>query len=81
VTLSTHEIINGLEGFLLNEINYDVDKLYMISDQHFDSKINKKIFKFKKKVLLNKEVENLIKKCSMHNTKNKSARNPIDSGF
>lgn len=61
-SLSTHEIINGLEGFILNEINYDVDKLYMISDKHFESKINKEVFKFKKKVLLSKEAESLIKK-------------------
>ncbi|PHS35118.1 MAG: transposase, partial [Alkaliphilus sp.] len=62
VKLSTHEIINGLEGFVLNEIDYKVDKLYMISDKHFESKINKKIFKFEKKVLLNNELSNLIKK-------------------
>ncbi len=61
IKLSTQEIINGLEGFVLDEIDYKVDKLYMISDKHFESKINKKIFKFQKKVLLNKELSNLTK--------------------
>lgn len=56
INLSTHEIINGLESFVLDEIDYKVDKLYMLSDKLFNSKINKKIFKFKNNVILSKEL-------------------------
>ncbi|MGV8149779.1 MAG: IS1634 family transposase [Alkaliphilus sp.] len=62
VKLSTHEIINGLEGFILDEIDYKVDKLYIMSDKLFDSKINSEIFKVKKNVLLSNEIPNLSKK-------------------
>lgn len=64
IKLSTHEIINGLADFELAEIDYKVDKLYMISDKLFKSKINKEIFKFEENVLFNKELTNLLKKCS-----------------
>ena len=62
IELSTHEIMDGLADFELAEIDYKVDKLYMISDKLFESKINKKIFKFKENVLFNKELTSLIKK-------------------
>ena len=62
IELSTHEIMGGLAGFILDEIDYKVDKIYMISDKLFESKINKEIFNFKKNVLLNKELLNLTKK-------------------
>jgi transposase len=62
VKLSTHEIINGLEGFILDEIDYKANKLYIISDKLFNSKINSKIFKIKKNVLLSNEIPNLLKK-------------------
>ncbi|MGV8147352.1 MAG: hypothetical protein ACLKAK_10170 [Alkaliphilus sp.] len=62
VKLSTHEIINGLEGFILDGIDYKVDKLYIMSDKLFDSKINSEIFKVKKNVLLSNEIPNLSKK-------------------
>ena len=64
IKLSTHEIINGLADFELAEIDYKVDKLYMISDKLFKSKINNEIFKFKENVILNKELASLLKKCS-----------------
>lgn len=63
IELSTHEITSGLTDFNLAEINYKVDKLYMISDKLYDSKINKKLFKFKSNVLFNCDtISNLIKK-------------------
>ncbi|ABR46677.1 transposase, IS4 family protein [Alkaliphilus metalliredigens QYMF] len=62
VEISTHEIINGLEGFVIDEIDYKVDKLYMISDKLFKSKINQDIFKIEKNVLLSNEISNIIKK-------------------
>jgi len=61
IKLSTHEIINGLEGFILDEIDYKVDKLYMISDKLLKSKINQELFKFEKNVLLSNEIPNIIK--------------------
>ncbi|MDM8533087.1 IS1634 family transposase [Clostridiaceae bacterium HSG29] len=62
VGLSTHEIINGLEEFILDEIDYKVNKLYLLSDKLFKSKINKEVFKIKKNVILNNELSKLIKK-------------------
>ena len=62
ITLSTHEIINGLSEFNIDEIDYKVDKLYMITDRLFKSKINKDLFKIKKNVLLRKEMQNIISK-------------------
>jgi transposase len=65
IRLSTNEIINGLEGFILDEIDYKTDKLYMLSDKLFESKINKEIFKIDKNVILSKEIAKLKKECSM----------------
>ncbi len=48
IELSTHEIINGLGVFIIDEIDYNVDKLYMISEKLLESQINQKIFKFEK---------------------------------
>ena len=62
ITLSTHEIINGLADFNIDEIDYKVDKLYMMTDKLVNSKINKKLFKIKKNVLLRSEIQNIIKK-------------------
>jgi transposase len=62
IKLSTNEIINGLEGFILDEIDYKTDKLYMLSDKLFESKINKEIFKIDKNVILSKEVAKLKKR-------------------
>lgn len=62
IELSTHEIINGLEEFTLDEIDYRTDKAYMISDKLYNSKINKKIFKFEKNILLSNELSKLMKK-------------------
>ncbi|WP_249536656.1 hypothetical protein [Serpentinicella alkaliphila] len=62
VELSTYEIINGLEGFIIDEIDYKVDKLYIMSDKLLNSKINKDIFKIEKNVLLSNEIPNIIKK-------------------
>ena len=65
IKLSTHEIIQGLEEFTVDEIDYGVDKLYMISDKLIDSKVNKNIFKMEKNVFMNNEMKSLIKKiCS-----------------
>ena len=61
VKLSTHEVINGLEEFILDEIDYKANKLYMISEELFESKINKEIFKFDKNVLLSEEILKLTK--------------------
>ena len=62
VSLSTHEIINGLAGFVLDEIDYKVNKLYMLSDKLFNNKINQEIFKIENNVLLSSELANIIKK-------------------
>ena len=62
VELSTYEIINGLEGFIIDEIDYKVDKLYIMSDKLFNSIINQEIFKIEKNVLLSNEISNIIKK-------------------
>ncbi len=62
VKLSTHEIINGLEGFIVDEIDYSVNKLYMFSDKLLKSKINKEIFKIKKNVLQTNEIQKIVKK-------------------
>ena len=51
IKLSTHEIMNGLAGFELAEIDYKTDKLYMISDKLLGSDINKEIFKFKDNII------------------------------
>ncbi|WP_073050974.1 hypothetical protein [Dethiosulfatibacter aminovorans] len=64
IDLSTHEILNGLADFEIDEIDYKVDKLYMISDKRFESNINKEIFKFKQNVLLTNEFSKALKKCS-----------------
>ena len=62
VELSTHEIINGLEEFILDEIDYKINKLYLLSDKLFESKINKEVFKIKKNVILSNEFSKIIKK-------------------
>ena len=62
VELSTHEIMEGLSNFILDEIDYKTDKLYMLSNKLFESDINKKIFKFKNNVLFSDMVENYLKK-------------------
>jgi len=62
VELSTHEIINGLEGLILDEIDYKVDKLYILSDKLFESKINKEVFKIDKNVILSNEISKLKKR-------------------
>jgi transposase len=59
IKLSTHEIINGLTGFELAEIDYKTDKLYMISDKLIRSDINKKIFKFKDNILFEDAVSKI----------------------
>lgn len=64
VDLSTHEIIDGLSTFILAEIDYKVDKLYMLSDKRYDGIINQNIFGFDKKVMLNNELAAALKKCS-----------------
>ena len=61
IKLSTHEIIDGLEKFILDEIDYNVGKLYMISEKLLKSKINQEIFKLKKSVLMSKEISNITK--------------------
>lgn len=61
---STHEIIDGLSTFILDEIDYKMDKLYMISDKLYESEVNQKIFRFNKKVMLNNELIIALKKCS-----------------
>ena len=62
ITLSTHEIINGLAEFNIDEIDYKVDKLYIMTNKLFNSKINKELFKIEKNVLLRSEMQNMIKK-------------------
>ena len=64
IELSTHEIMNGLEKFIVDEIDYKADKLYMISDKLMSSEINNNIFKFEQNVLLKKELNCYIRKCS-----------------
>jgi transposase len=64
IHLSTHEIINGLEEFFIDEIDYNADKLYMISEKLINSKVNKELLKFNKNILLNNELSNILKKCS-----------------
>ena len=64
IDLSTHEILNGMADFEIDEIDYKVDKLYMISDKRFEGNINKEIFKFKQTALLNNEFTKALKKCS-----------------
>jgi transposase len=61
VKLSTHEIINGLAGFIIDEIDYKVDKLYILSDKLFNSKINQGLFKIDKNVLPSSEISNVVK--------------------
>lgn len=51
-SISTEVILNSLAHFKLNEINYVVNKMYMITDEQFNSDINKIIFKFDKKVYM-----------------------------
>ncbi len=62
IKLSTHEILNGLCNFDLAEIDYKTDKLYMISDKLFESKLNRQLFKFEQKILLNGELSKIIRK-------------------
>jgi|GEM_PF-3406010 len=62
IQLSTHEIIDGLESFILDEIDYKVDKLYMLSDKLFESKINREVFKIDKNVILSNEIPKLKKR-------------------
>ena len=62
IHLSTHEIINGLEEFFIDEIDYNADKLYMISEKLINSKVNKELLKFNKNILLNNELSNILKK-------------------
>ena len=62
LTLSTHELMNGLSNFIVDEIDYGTDKLYMISDKLFESKINKKIFKFEDNVLFSDIIMKHLKK-------------------
>lgn len=64
INLSTHEIIDGLSNFIVDEIDYKVDKLYMVSDKLYDSKINTNFFNFDKKVMMNNELTTALKKCS-----------------
>lgn len=64
VDLSTHEIIDGLSTFIFAEVDYKVDKLYMISDKRFNGVINQNIFRFDKKIMLNNELTAALKKCS-----------------
>ena len=62
IKLSTHELMNGLSDFILDEIDYKTDKLYMISDKLFESDLNKKIFKFEHNVLFSDVIEKSLKK-------------------
>jgi transposase len=62
IELSTHEIMNGLSGFIIDEIDYKVDKLYMISDKLFESKINRRLLKLEQKVMLNNELGKSLNK-------------------
>jgi transposase len=62
IQLSTHEIINGLKNFNLEEIDYKVDKLYFVSGKSLNSKINKELFKIKENVILRKNLSDLTKK-------------------
>lgn len=62
IKLSTHEIMNGLSDFDLAEIDYKIDKLYMISDDLFESKINKELFKFNNNILFNDGISTIMKK-------------------
>ena len=64
VSLSTHEIINGLEKFNIIETDYKVNKLYMITEDLFKGQVNQKLLKFEKTVLLSNELQHAIKKCS-----------------
>jgi transposase len=64
IDLSTHEILNGLATFEIDEIDYEIDKLYILSDKRFDSDINKEIFKFNHNVLFSNTLEKQLKKCS-----------------
>ncbi len=59
IHLSTHEIINGLSEFIVDEVDYNTDKLYMISEKQLESKINKNIFKFETNILFDNVVSNL----------------------
>ena len=54
--------MNGLSNFIVDEIDYGTDKLYMISDKLFESKINKKIFKFEDNVLFSDIIMKHLKK-------------------
>lgn len=62
VELSTHQIIKGLKKFVIDELDYKVDKMYIMTDELFNSKINQDIFKFNKKVIQSNEMSKLIKK-------------------
>jgi transposase len=62
IQLSTHEIMNGLSSFIVDEIDYKTDKLYMISDKQLKGKINGNIFKFKNNVMFDDMLLKLIKK-------------------
>ena len=62
IELSTHEIMNGLSSFILDEIDYKIDKIYMLSNKLFESDINKRLFKFNNNVLFSDMVEKTLKK-------------------
>jgi transposase len=62
IELSTNELINGLSSFILDEIDYKIDKVYMLSNKLFESDINKKLFKFNNNVLFSDMVEKTLKK-------------------
>ncbi len=53
INLSTNELLNGLADFKLFEMDYGINKIYMITDKLFYSKINKNIFKLDRKVYMN----------------------------
>ena len=62
IQLSTHEIMNGLSDFIVDEIDYKTDKLYIISDKQLKCKINENIFKLKNNVMFDDMLLKLIKK-------------------
>lgn len=64
IEISTHEIINGLRDFKIDEIDHKAGKLYIISDKLFYGKVNIKFFNFDKKVILENDLNNLLKKMS-----------------
>lgn len=62
IKVTTHELMKGLSEFFVDEIDYNTDKLYIISEKLLESNLNEKIFKFENNVLFSDMIVKHLKK-------------------